>query len=201
MPLPKWLTGTFKNMDKLVIDIETKNTFADVGGQENLKDLNISFVGVYSYNQNKYLSFFENELDQLEPILKNAGLVIGFSTNRFDLPVLNKYFKFNVLALESLDILEEIEEKLGHRISLNELAYTNLRAQKTAHSLDAIKFYKENRLEELKNYCLNDVKITKDLYELGIKQGHLLVPQRATGEFVKAEFDWQNRLPILNSLF
>jgi len=136
-------------MDKLVIDIETKNTFADVGGQDHLLDLNISFVGVYSYQQDKYLSFFENELDKLGPLLKSAGLIIGFSSNHFDIPILNKYYNFNLLSLESLDILEEIEEKLGRRISLDELAYTNLRVNKTAHGLEAIKFYKEGQLEKL----------------------------------------------------
>ena len=44
--------------DKLVIDIETKNTFADVGGQDHLLDLEMSFLGVYSYNQNEYFGFF-----------------------------------------------------------------------------------------------------------------------------------------------
>ncbi|TSD02786.1 MAG: hypothetical protein Athens071426_394, partial [Parcubacteria group bacterium Athens0714_26] len=48
-------------MDKLVIDIETKNTISDVGGQKNIAGLDISFVGVFSYNKNEYLSFFENE--------------------------------------------------------------------------------------------------------------------------------------------
>ncbi|MDP3999660.1 MAG: ribonuclease H-like domain-containing protein [bacterium] len=188
-------------MDKLVLDIETKNTFAEVGGQENIHKLEVSFVGVYSYNQNQYFSFFENELDKLGPMLQSAGLIIGFCSNRFDLPVLKKHYKFNIMSLESLDILEEIEERLGHRISLNELAYANLRTQKTAHGLEAIKFYKEGRLEELKKYCLNDVKITKDLYDLGMSQGHLVVPQRTTGEMQKVEFDWHTRLPSASTLF
>ena len=81
-------------MDKLVIDIETKNTFADVGGQANIHQLETSFVGVYSYNQDKYLSFFENELDKLGPVLQSAGLIIGFSINRFDLPVLKKHTRW-----------------------------------------------------------------------------------------------------------
>lgn len=182
-------------MDKLVLDIETKNTFADVGGQENLTDLKISFVGAYSYAQNKYLSFFENELNKLELVLKNAGLIIGFSSNRFDIPILNKYYNFNVSAIESLDILEDIETKLGHRISLDQLAFTNLRTRKTGHGLDAIKFYKEGRLEDLKNYCLQDVKLTKDLYELGKNQGHLLVPTNHGADIVKVLFNWHARFP------
>lgn len=184
-------------MDKIVLDIETKNTFEDVGGQDHLLDLEISFVGVYSYNQDSYLSFFENELDKLAPLLQNAGLIIGFSTNRFDIPILNKYLKFNLKAVESLDILEDIEIKLGHRVSLDSIAHKNLGIGKTAHGLEAIKFYNEKRFEELQKYCLNDVKITKDLYELGKKQGFLLAPTNHGLETAKVSFDWRKRIPSL----
>lgn len=180
------------NPDKLVIDIETKNSFADVGGQHNLKKLEVSFVGVYSYNQDKYLSFFEQELDQLASLLQRAGLLIGFSINRFDLPVLEKHCKFNLMAIPRLDILDEIELALGRRISLDLLAKTNIGVGKT-HStgLEAIRLYNEGKLEELAHYCLNDVKITKDLYDLAKKQGHLMVPERYSDEIVKAQFNWK----------
>ena len=102
-------------------------------------------------------------------------------------------------AIESLDILDDIEEKLGHRVSLDHLAHTNLKVGKTAHGLEAIKFYNEGRLEDLKNYCLNDVKITKDLYELGIKQGYLLVPTNHGKEIVKVSFNWNMRLPSIGT--
>ncbi len=180
-------------MDTLVIDIETKNTFADVGGQSNLHLLDASFVGVYSYNQDKYLSFFEHQFDELGALLQKAGLIIGFSSNRFDIPVMAKYFKFNLKAVPSLDLLEEIELGLGHRISLDILAKTNLGIGKTHHGLEAIKFYKEGNLKELESYCLNDVKITKDLYDLAKKQKHLLVPRRYSEEVVKVTFDWKER--------
>jgi len=188
-------------MDKLVIDIETKNTFQDVGGYQNLTDLQISFVGVYSYKQDAYLSFFEHELAQLKSLLQNAGLIIGFSINRFDLPILNKHLNINLNAIDNIDILDDIEAKLGHRVGLDWLSQTNLKVGKSAHGLDAIKFYKEGRLEELKNYCLQDVKLTKDLYELGKKQGHLLVPTNYGAEIAKVEFDWQEKIPLANTLF
>ncbi|TSD01651.1 MAG: hypothetical protein Athens071426_650, partial [Parcubacteria group bacterium Athens0714_26] len=151
--------------------------------------------------KNEYLSFFENEFDKLGPLLQSAALLIGFSSNRFDIPVLNKYFKFNLKAIESLDILDDIEEKLGHRISLDTLAQTNLGIGKTHKSLESITFYKEGKFEELKNYCLHDVKITKDLYELGKKQKHLLVPTNHGQEIVKVSFNWHERLPTTDSLF
>ncbi len=182
-------------MDKLVLDIETKNSFADVGGQQNIDKLEVSFVGVYSYDQNKYLSFFEKDLDQLGPLLQKTGLLIGFSMNRFDLPVLEKHCKFNLFALPRLDLLDEIELALGHRISLDILAKTNLGIGKT-HStgLEAIRLYKEGRFDELEHYCLNDVKITKELYDLAKKQGHLMVPKKYSEEVVKAQFNWKEEV-------
>src|SRR3990172_9156757 len=95
--------------DTLVIDIETKNSFADVGGQANLMKLEVSFVGVYSYNQGKYLCFYENQLGELSKLLQNAGLIVGFSINRFDIPILTKHCNFNLLAVSRLDLLDEIE--------------------------------------------------------------------------------------------
>jgi len=181
-------------MDKLVLDIETKNTFADVGGQDRIKDLLISLVGVYSYKQDKFFAFDENEINKLTPLLRKAGLVIGFSINRFDIPILEKHFSFDLKSIPRLDLLEEIELALGHRVSLDALAKANLGIGKTHHSLEAVKLYKENNIEELKNYCLNDVKITRDLYELAKKQGHLLVPKRDTQELAKAHFHWEEIL-------
>src|SRR3989344_4127845 len=125
-------------MDKIVLDIETKNSFADVGGQEHLKKLDASFVGVYSYNQNKYLSFFENQFSELGELLKKTGLLIGFSSKRFDIPVLEKYFKFEIGKIPHVDLLEEIELNFGRRISLDILAKTNLGIGKTNHGLEAI---------------------------------------------------------------
>lgn len=187
-------------MDKLVIDIETKNSFADVGGQSFVKNLEVSFVGVYSYNQDKYLSFYERQLGELAALLQKAGLVIGFSINRFDIPVLEKHCKFNIFSLSRLDILDEIELVLGQRVSLDVLAKTNLGIGKTHHGLEAIKLYKEGNLEELKNYCLNDVKITKELYDLAKKQGHLLVPKKYSDEIIKANFNWKEQI-LPNTLF
>jgi len=188
-------------MDKLVIDIETKNTFADVGGQFNLHKLEASFVGIYSYNENSYLSFFEKDFDKLGRVLQKAGLVIGFSINRFDIPVMKKYYEsgnnfstgvnFNIFAVERLDLLEEIERAIGSRISLDLLAKENIGLGKTHHGLDAVKFYREGNMEELKNYCLHDVKITKDLYELAKKQGFLMVPQRENPQPLKVALSFK----------
>ena len=171
--------------DKLVIDIETKNAFADVGGHQFVEKLDASLVGVYSYNQNQYLHFKEGEWNKLAPLLQNAGLIIGFSINRFDLPVLKKYFNFNLMSIPRLDLLDEVEMNYGQRVSLDVLAKANLGIGKTHHGLEAIEFYKNGDWQSLIDYCLHDVRITKDLYELVKSKGHILIPKKYSEEIVK----------------
>src|SRR3990167_572167 len=104
-------------MDQIILDIETKNSFADVGGEENLKKLDVSVVGVYSYKNDAYSCFGENELEKIKEIFQQSRLLIGFAIKRFDLPVLEKYFfpkgGFNLYDIPCFDILEEIERSLG----------------------------------------------------------------------------------------
>jgi len=170
---------------KLVIDIETKNTFADVGGKQNLERLDVSYVGLYSFSEDKFFGFRENELATLGPHLQESGLVIGFNTKHFDLPILNKYFHFNLNALPQFDLLEEVEKSFGSRISLDLLAKTNLGVEKSGWGLDAIRFYAEGDWESLEKYCLRDVEITRDLYNLVERQGYLSVPDKSTNKLIK----------------
>lgn len=162
-------------MDTIVIDIETKNTFFDVG-KDNLDALEVSMIGVYSYATQNFISFDENQIEEATEFIKKADLIIGFSINRFDIPVLSRHLNFDLFAIARFDLLDEIEKQLGWRISLNKLAITNLGVKKTHHGLEAPLLYRRGQIEELKNYCLYDVKITKDLYELVQNQGYLSVP-------------------------
>ncbi len=181
------------NPNFFVLDIETKNTFFDVGGEKNIKHLDLSLACVYSYASDKFLSFWENEISDLGDLLKKSSLIVGFGINRFDLPVLEKYFKFNLKSLRRIDLLDEIEITLGRRWSLDSLARANLGVGKTHHSgLEAIRLWNEKKLGELEEYCLNDVKITRDIFELAKLRGYLYLPENFSTHLSKIELDFTN---------
>lgn len=183
-------------MDTLVFDIETQNFFTDPEvGWDNYEALRISAVGVYSYAQDKYFCFEESELRQAAELFRESGKLVGFSLNRYDVPVLNVYFqrldaekKLNLWERERVDLLEEVETASGQRVSLSKLAYANLGVRKEHHGSEAIELYRSGRMKELKEYCLNDVRLTKELYDLYTGQGHLLIPDKLSGEVVKVHF-------------
>ena len=181
-------------LDTLVFDIETQNFFTDPEvGWDNYAALKISVVVVYSYLEDRYYTYEEHEMDKMAELFKDAKRIVGFSMNRYDIPVLNNYFQRipgapKLWEMERVDLLEEIEMAMGQRISLDRLAGANLGEHKTHHGSEAGTLYREGKMEELKEYCRNDVKLTKDLYDLYRKQNFLLVPSKKTGHIEKVEF-------------
>ena len=159
-------------MNKIVLDLETKNSFDDVGGRK-LDLLKISVVGVYDYSVNEYMIFEEDEFARLEEMLKSTDLLIGFNINRFDIPVLQPYLSFPLSKVPVLDIMEDVVQGVGYRLSLENLCQATLQKGKSGHGLEAVRLFREGKMEELKSYCLDDVRLTRELYEYGQKKGYL----------------------------
>lgn len=164
-----------EQQNRVVFDIETQRTFDEVGGVENRHQLGVSYVGVYSYSQQKLYGFFEKDLGVLEKILlAEKPMLIGFNSLHFDVPVLQPYFeKLNLSELPHLDILKEVEKTLGHRLKLDSIGQATLFSKKSGMGLDAIRWYREGDFESLAKYCLDDVAITRDVYEYGLRHGRL----------------------------
>jgi len=153
----------------LVLDLETQKSFDEVG-RENLHRLKVSVVGVYDYLTDEYRCYAENEINQLEERIRTADLLIGFNIRKFDMPVLAPYLFLSIETVPLLDLMEEIEKVRGHRVGLHSVAQATLGVTKTGEGSNAIILYQQGRMEELKKYCLNDVKLTKEVYEYGCRE-------------------------------
>ncbi len=160
-------------MRKIVFDIETSNIFQDVGSN-NPVDLDISVVGVHDSDSDSYSIFTVSELIDLWPIIEKADMLITFNGEHFDIPLLNKYYSGDLTKIKSVDLLKEMHKSAGRRMKLDQIAEGTLGIKKSGHGLDAVKWWKEGKMEELKKYCLDDVRITKDIYEYALKNGKLI---------------------------
>ena len=159
-------------MHKIVLDIETKNTFQEVGSNDPSK-LDISLLVIYDYETDVYLTFMENTLSSLWPILEKTDLIIGYNSDHFDIPLLNKYYPGDLTAVGSLDLLTEIKSVIGRSIRLDNVAEATLGKGKSGHGLQAIEWWKEGRIDKIEKYCRDDVKVTRDIYEYAIKHQKL----------------------------
>ena len=151
-------------MNKIVFDIETKNTFAEVGSTDSVA-LDISIVGIHDSATDTYTAFEEKDFPKMWPFFEHADLLIGFNSEHFDLPLLNKYYPGDLSKIKHIDLLKEIKAIAGHRMKLDQIADGTLGVKKSGYGLQAITWWRQGEIEKIKKYCLDDVKITKELYD------------------------------------
>jgi len=163
-------------MLQVVLDVETQKTFDEVGGFFPDR-LGISFVGIcvrdgYS-GKGELRGFFEADLPKLFPILEKADVLIGFNIDNFDMQTFVSYYAGDVSSFPTLDLLTQIKKSAGHRIGLDAVAQETLGVGKAGDGLDAIKYFQSKNWEALSKYCLQDVAVTRDIYDFGLSKGQV----------------------------
>lgn len=158
--------------DEIVLDIETQNTFQDVGAyQASL--LKISLIGVYFYETDTYESFLEEDLPKLWPRLERSSRIIGYNLFGFDYPCMQTYYTGDIMKFPTIDLMLEIEKRIGHRVKLDDVAHATLGLGKTGHGLQAVEYWRNGEIDKLRDYCLQDVKVTKDVYEKALTENKI----------------------------
>ena len=154
-------------------DLETQKSADEVGGWGNVSKMLMSVGVTYSTARGGYQIYGERQVNDLITELQRADLVVGFNNLRFDYEVLHGYTAFDLTQVPTLDMLVVLNEKLGHRLSLDSIATATFEVEKTAEGLQAIRWFKEGKLLEIAEYCCYDVKITRLVHEYGRQQKQL----------------------------
>jgi DEAD/DEAH box helicase domain-containing protein len=172
-----------------IFDIETQRSAQEVGGWHRADLMKMSCAVLYDSKKDQYFEFLDDQVDQLIEHFKKCDLVVGFNVKRFDFRVLAGYSDFNFEQLPTLDILEDVHNRLGYRLSLDHLAKVTLGKKKTADGLQALQWWKQGRIREIIDYCTADVEITKDLFQYGKTNGYLLFTNKAK-KTVRIPVNW-----------
>ena len=157
-------------MNIVTFDIETKGKFLGNGDFSNLE---ITVVGVHDSSTGQYSSFLLPEISKLWPMFESADMLVGYNSDHFDIPVLSKYYAGDLSKIKSLDLLKEIKNVLGRRLKLDNLAEATLGRKKSGDGLTAQTWWEQGLVEKVREYCLDDVKITRELYDYAKKHGSL----------------------------
>lgn len=190
--------------DIVYFDLETQRTANDVGGWGNKHEMGISVAVTYSSKAGEYRVFEQKDAADLISQLVRADLVVGFNHIGFDYEVLMGHCIFDFRdQVRSLDLLIELEKKLGHRLKLDAVASATLGFGKTGDGLDAIRWWQEaqtaeqngdlvtrgQKIADIAKYCAYDVKVTKCVHEYGVQHGHVKYLDR-NGREQKVDVKW-----------
>jgi len=175
----------------IYFDLETQKTAQDVGGWQNTHLMRVSVAVIFDSLEKQFLTFTEDEIDDLLSHLESADLVVGFNIKQFDYAVLSAYTGKNFNELNTFDILKDVYQRLGFRLGLDHLAQETLNQAKTADGLQAVEWFKQGEMDKLTEYCRQDVAITRDLFQHGLSNGHLIYRTRQGDRRLRLLVDWK----------
>lgn len=191
--------------DIVYFDLETRRTANDVGGWHNKHEMGISVAVTYSSALGEYIIYTEDTVPRLIEQLRRADLVVGFNQVSFDYGVLKGQSVFDFTEhLQSLDLMLDLEKKLGYKPKLESVAAATLGTGKTAEGLTAIRWWQEaaeamgkgdrqtwaNRIGDIAHYCCHDVRATMRVHQHGAQHGHVKCTDRNGREQIVA-VDWK----------
>jgi DEAD/DEAH box helicase domain-containing protein len=163
-----------ENKPVVVFDLETQNSFDEVGGYRNTRALKMSVGVTWNSADQAFHRYAEQDVPALIQELKSAALVVGFNVLNFDYEVLAAYTGEPLRGLPTVDMLDHIYRKLGFRVKLDDLVRASLNVQKSGDGLDAIRWWRAGQLDRLFDYCQQDVAVTRRLYEFGKQNKYVM---------------------------
>ncbi|HEX8993978.1 MAG TPA: ribonuclease H-like domain-containing protein, partial [Candidatus Paceibacterota bacterium] len=125
-------------MRKITLDIETTGNF---GANNDVLSLDLAVVCIHDSKTDAFTCYTQEELPALWQILERADLIIGYNSDHFDIPILNKYYTGDLSHIKSVDLLKEIKEVLGRRLRLDNVAEATLGCKKSGSGLQSIEWW------------------------------------------------------------
>ena len=173
----------------VVFDLETQRSFAEIGGRSQFHRLGVSIGVAYRYDKDEFLVVTEDRVGELIDLLLEATLVVGYNIRGFDYEVLRAYTEEDLQALPSLDLMLDLEQRLGFRPKLDSVVSATLGEGKIADGMQALEWWRLGEIDKIIEYCREDVRVTRDLYDFG-KRHRWVQVSRFGGSPRKVEVDW-----------
>lgn len=170
----------------VTFDIETANWMSETGTSDPA-DLTIAIVCIHDSETDSYDSFLEPELPRLWKVLEHADLLVGYNSDHFDIPLLNKYYPGDLSRIKSLDLMKEVQNVVGRRLRLDAIADGTLGKKKSGDGAQSIKWWRAGEVDKVRQYCLKDVEITKEIFDHALKNGS--VKYRELGRLREVKLD------------
>lgn len=160
-------------------------------GWKDFDNMGISVICAYDYETDRYHVFCEDNLDDFQRLVDKTNLVIGFNNIAFD----NMLCRANGIEMpfyKSWDLLSEIWQAVGlpktyegeeqKGFGLEDCSHINFGTKKSGNGALAPIEWQQGRIGKVIDYCLNDVRLTKDLVDMVMELGVLVHPKHVDGD-------------------
>lgn len=177
--------------DIIVYDIEILRAIPDgkcapgidyCKGWDDKKSMGISVICAYTYADDKYHVFCKDNFTDFQLLTLSCPVIVGFNSESFDDVVCG----YNGLEVKTtFDILREFYKAIGlcpypdrytsdyAGFGLDPLCRANHIGGKNLNGAEAPVYWQRGMVGYVIDYCLNDVYMTKALFDLIVGRGKL----------------------------
>lgn len=162
-------------------------------GWEDFPNMGISVICAYDYTTNEYRVFLEDNFDMFASLVLSHDRIVGFNSARFDNKLIEGSGLFDDTVIHKLkrntyDILREIwialdldpdnfHPRSHGGLGLDKVCRSNIDMEKRGHGALAPELWQKGKIGEVIDYCLGDVKLTKELLDLISDKGEIINPK------------------------
>ncbi len=166
------------------------------GGWRDFENMGVSVIGAYDYRTDRYRTFCADNFHEFALLAADADAVVDFNGYQFDKPLIEasgvlpeREFPDGTIEFNRhYDILREIWRAEGHdpdkfnddthgNYGLDACCKANFGTVKTGHGAIAPVDWQRGRVGSVIDYCLNDVRLTKQLFDQILRHGYIRNPK------------------------
>lgn len=156
-------------------------------GFNDFNNMGISVTGVFDYKAGRYKVFCEDNRDELQRLYDEADVIVDFNGRKFDRP-LGQANGLDFPVEKQFDLLRAIWEAVGNDpdvfdfnthvgYGLDACCAANFGSKKTGNGALAPILWQQGKIGQVIDYCLNDVALTRQLFERIVVMGSIISPR------------------------
>lgn len=192
-------------MDHVVVDVEIQHTIEETpGGWDATDKLGVAVACVWEYQTQRMRVYGPDDVPALRERLLMADRISGYNIFNFDFPVIwavdkrtwlddvgrigvenYRYGMKRELLRKTDDVLRRIWQAQGFDpdrwqlgmggAKLDDVAGATIGARKIGNGADAPKWYQAGKIQQVANYCADDVAVERDLTDFVDRYGYVIV--------------------------
>jgi len=162
------------------------NSIEYCGGWHDHANMGVSVIGVYDYRTERTRVFCEDNKDEFFSLVSDTDLCVGFNNIPFDNAVIRSCWG-DIDDKKCYDLLrqtwlacglsDEFNPATHGGYGLEAICEANFGSIKSGNGAFAPVLWQQGKIGTVIDYCLNDVKLTKQLLDVALAGGRVIDPK------------------------
>lgn len=159
-------------------------------GWRDFSNMGISVIGAYDYVEDRTRVFCEDNADEFALLMGQRDLWVGFNNIPFDNALIRAAWDFVIDDGQCYDLLRETwaAAGLGSEFNfkthggygLDAVCEANFGTKKSGNGAFAPVLWQQGKVGEVIDYCLNDIRLTKQLMDAALAGTPIKNPKKQT---------------------